>query len=248
MAMSQRNPFAEVASGYRRYRPGYPPELFAWLAKQAPGRDLALDCGAGSGQASLVLSQHFDQVVTTDLGLSPLQHLPDDPRLLPLQCAAEAIPLSDGSLDLLIVAQALHWFRQADFFSEVRRLLRPQGILAVWSYGLMQINSELDEVVQHLYQDILGDYWGGIRGSVEQGYRNIVFPFKEISPPHFAMEESWDLPRLLGYLETWSALNRYRNAGHPDPMPEVQARLATAWGDHIQRKVCWPLYLRIFIR
>src|SRR5215510_12418276 len=65
--MSNAQLFADVAREYANFRPGYPPELFAWLADAASATDAAWDCGCGSGQASTALAGHFTVVHATDV-------------------------------------------------------------------------------------------------------------------------------------------------------------------------------------
>lgn len=242
--MNGANPFSAVAEGYRRHRPGYPAALFEWLAQSAPGRGLAWDCGAGSGQASAGLARHFQRVVATDISGEQLARCHSGTSILPLRARAEAVPLATGSADLVTVAQALHWFALEPFHAEVRRVLRPGGVVAVWSYSLMSIDRAVDAIVQSLYGDTLGPYWDPARCLVENGYRELPFPFVPIEPPPFAMTACWELPQLLGYLGTWSALTHYRRATGRDPLSAVAERLAAIWADGT-REVRWPLTLRM---
>ena len=64
--MAFKDLFSAGATDYARYRPTYPPALFAWLAEVSPGRALALDVGTGNGQAAVALAAHFDQVIGQD--------------------------------------------------------------------------------------------------------------------------------------------------------------------------------------
>ena len=79
--MSNTQLFSSVAREYSRFRPGYPPELFAWLARAAAARDAAWDCGCGSGQASTALAEHFAQVHATDVAPEQIAAAKAHPRV-----------------------------------------------------------------------------------------------------------------------------------------------------------------------
>lgn len=158
---------------------------------------------------------------------------------------AEESGLQTGTVDLVTVAQALHWFDLPRFYAEVRRVLVPGGVIAVWSYQLASVDARVDRVIRHLHGDVVGAYWPPERALVERGYASLFFPFEEISPPPLLMEETWDLAQLVGYLGTWSAVARYREKTRGDPIEQVRPDLERAWGDpEGHRVVRWPLSLR----
>ena len=99
----------------------------------------------------------------------------------------KAAPLADHSVDLVTVAQALHWFDFERFFAEVRRVSRPGAVLAAWCYELARVSPEVDRWVLHYYREVIGKYWPAERHHVEEEYRNIPFPFGEIAAPEFHM-------------------------------------------------------------
>lgn len=238
--------FSGHAEDYGAFRPTYPPSLFAYLASLAPAHDLAWDCATGNGQAALALAPSFGRVVATDASSRQVAQARAPDRIAYLVAHAERTPLPDASVDLVTVAQALHWFDVIPFYAEVRRVTRPGGVLAAWCYELHQINTEVDPVIRRLYADILGGDWPSERRLVEDGYRTIPFPFDEIIPPRFAMAARWDLERLLGYLGTWSAVVRHRGRTGGDPLDLIRGDLEAAWGDAgLEREVVWPLNMRV---
>jgi SAM-dependent methyltransferase len=160
---------------------------------------------------------------------------------------AEESGIESGSLDLVTVAQALHWFNLDDFYREVGRVLKPSGVLAVWTYGVLHVDdAQADSLVQEFYYDTVGPYWPPERRFVEEGYRGLAFPFTDLSSPPFNMEVSWERAHLLGYMRTWSATGRYVDERHVDPVAQLEERLAQVWPDaHARRKVTWPLALRV---
>ncbi|MBU1283326.1 MAG: class I SAM-dependent methyltransferase [Gammaproteobacteria bacterium] len=235
--------FGARADAYASFRPHYPASLFAWLAAQCPERLRALDIACGNGQASRPLREHFKQVLACDASLEQLQAGADRPGLQLFVAEAQAQPLPSQSLDLIVVAQALHWFATPEFFSEVRRLLKPGGVFCAWCYSLMRIDEELDALIDDFYWNTLGGYWPAGRASVDAGYRDINNPFAPLIPPASAIEISWTLEQLLGYLRTWSAVQRYEQQNGADPLLQLQPKLRQVWGDAKQpRFVRWPLH------
>jgi SAM-dependent methyltransferase len=239
--------FSRVASEYASRRPGYPDELFAYLAGLVSRRELAWDCAAGSGQATLPLARWFEQVVGTDASPEMLSQAPAHPRIQYRVARAEQSGLSSASVDLVTVAQALHWLEPDLFYSEVERVLIPEGVIAVWTYGRNHLDDEsLDRVLQQFYEDIVGPYWPAERCHVEAGYRTLPFPFPELVPPSFAMEVEWSLSELLGYVGTWSASQRFREVEGHDPVQLLASGLAGEWGaPDRRRRITWPLSTRV---
>lgn len=247
--MSGQDLFADHFSGnaaeYSRYRPGYPRELFDYLTSLCPSQQRMWDCATGSGQAAGQFAGRFDTVLASDASFEQIRNAQRPERIFYLIGPAEQAPFADHSLDLITVAQALHWFDLDRFYAEARRLLKPNGVLAVWTYNLTQINPAIDEVIQGFYSGVLGDYWPFERRLVESGYRHLSFPFTEQQSPRFAMQAEWSLDHLLGYLSTWSAVKRYREEQGNDPLQLITPQLSLAWGERPVQTVSWPLSLRI---
>lgn len=239
--------FAPVAADYASFRPTYPAELFAWLAEISPGTTLAWDCAAGSGQASLDLAKYFRRVVASDASTAQISTAPPHPGVEYRIAPAENSGLDDASVDLITVAQALHWFDLERFYAEARRVLAPGGVLAAWTYGVLHVaGEEIDHAVQTFYSETVGPYWPPERHLVESGYRTLPFPFAELNPPPFAMESEWNLAQLLGYFRSWSATGRYIAARGHDPVTELEQILAPLWGDPAtSHRIAWPLSLRV---
>lgn len=246
MSASFHDHFSRQAAAYRQYRPVYPAALYAYLASQAPSNERAWDCATGSGQAALGLAVHFTEVVATDASARQLAHAAPHDRVHYRHAPAEHGPLSDTSVDLVTVAQALHWFDVAAFNAEAARVLKPSGVLAVWTYALMTTTPAVDAIVDRFYREIVGPFWTPERRHVETGYRDLPFPFPELDPPRFDMTERWPLDRLRGYLRTWSAAQRYQAAASIDPLTLIDDDLRRAWGaPETERTLRWPLTLRV---
>jgi SAM-dependent methyltransferase len=237
--------FSAIAADYAAARPTYPPVLFAYLAALAPARDRAWDCAAGNGQAAVPLAAHFGEVVATDASAEQIGRLPAHPRIRRYAAPAEASGLEPGSVDLVTVAQALHWLPLPAFWDEARRVLRAGGIVAVWTYGNQRVgHAEIDRQLESFYGSVVGPYWPPERRLVESGYRTVAFPFAELEAPTFDMSLEWPLAALLAYVRTWSATNRFVKERGFDPVVELGRELEPHWGSGA-RRVRWPLSLRV---
>ena len=189
----------------------------------------------------------FERVIATDASAAQISAAHPHPRVRYVVATAEASGLDDASADLCTVAQALHWFDLEQFYAEVRRVLVPGGILAVWTYSALNIEEQsIDIHLQHFYHATVGPYWPRERQLVETGYRALPFPFDDIEAPSFALHADWSLDNLLGYVRTWTAVSRYVQERGEDPVPALDATLRPLWGPagH-RRRVYWPMSLRL---
>jgi len=243
--MSFKDHFSGHADRYRESRPTYPAALFDWLAAEAPARALAWDTGCGNGQASVALAQRFERVHASDPSANQIANAEARPNIDYRVEPAEQCSLGDASVDLVTVAQALHWFDHARFNAEVRRVLKPGGLFAAWSYADCRVDAAVDAVKDRLYVDLTGPYWTPERRHVEEGYRRLPLPFADIAAPAFEMRVDWDLAQYLGYLRSWSATQRYLKDRGEDPVALVEAAMRDAWGDPVAlRAVRWDFHLR----
>jgi SAM-dependent methyltransferase len=236
--------FSGHAAEYAKFRPGYPPALFDWLAGLTASHDLAWDCGCGNGQASLPLAERYARVQATDLSAEQIAQAPAHARISYRAAAGEDSGLPAASADLVTIAQALHWFDFDLFYAEVRRVLKPGGVIAAWTYQLLRAEPAIDALLLDFYRRELGPYWPAERRWVDAGYQGMPFPFTEIAAPAFEIRLQWQLADLLAYLGTWSASRRLMQAEGRDPMPDLGERLAPLWGTG-ERGIVWPIALRV---
>lgn len=242
--MTFNDHFSSVADDYAAYRPHYPKELFAYLAQQCERHVLAVDVGAGSGQATIGLAEHFVRVISTDPSAEQLAQAPRLGNVKYAVAAAEKLPMQDGSVDLVTVAAAAHWFDLPRFYAEVDRVLRPSGVLAIWTYYQAYVNHAVDPVLQHFQNEVLGPYWPAERAPVNRRYADLPFPYAEWQAPTFKTTAVFSLEDLLRYLGTWSAVKRYRELEGRDPLAEVRPGFERVWGTEPLR-ITWPLVMRI---
>lgn len=243
--MTFKDHFSALSADYATYRPSYPAVLFEYLAGLAGAEARVWDCACGSGQASVVLAERFGEVYATDASAEQIAAAIPHHKVSYSVASAEYSGLPDRSVDMVTVAQALHWFDLPRFYMEVRRVLKPGGIIAVWSYGIHHVDDPaVDAVMQDFYRNTIGPYWPPERKLVEEGYRTLDFPFVELPVPPMAMEAAWTLQQLSGYLRSWSAVGRYvKEKGH-DPVTAFAAKIAPLW--HVgTRRISWPLTVRV---
>lgn len=246
MTRTFKDHFSGHAATYARARPTYPDALFDWLAGVPARRGLAWDAGCGNGQASVALARVFERVVGTDPSAEQIAQATQAGNVAYRVEPAEAPTLADGSVDLVTVAQALHWFDLPAFYAQVRRVLADGGAIAVWSYGLSQVSRDVDATFLRLYDQWLGNYWPPERRHIENGYAELEFPFAPVDGvPAFEMAVTWTLAQYLAYLGTWSATQRYKVATGVDPIERIAPEFAAAWGEADTRVVRWPLVLRV---
>lgn len=244
--MQFKDYFSQQADEYALRRPRYPHALFEWLASISPARDLAWDCGTGNGQAATGLAEHFAQIIATDASADQLRNAFAHPNVEYRLARAEDSGLGEASIDLVTVAQAVHWFDLDAFYAEVKRVLRPNGVLAIWSYPICHVSPEIDPIMEHFYYETVGPYWPRERVHVDDGYKSLPFPFHEIEAPPFTTDLLWDLADLGAYLRTWSPVRRYVEAHNTDPVLLIEDELKQVWGDPTERKqVRFPLNIRV---
>lgn len=243
--MSFKDHFSRQSLAYSRYRPGYPPELVAWIAAQAPERRLAVDCATGSGQAAVALVKHFESVVAVDGSRSQLRNATRQARVIYVNATAERLPIAARCASVVVAAQAAHWFDFPRFHAECGRVLVPGGVVALWTYEKFVVDPAVDAVIDRFYEDVVGGFWPTERRYVEEGYRTLPFPWPEISAPPFALANEWDLDQVIGFLETWSAVQRYKDHRGEDPLPGVREQLRPHWPPNGTRRLHWPIHLRV---
>ncbi len=236
--------FSGVAALYARSRPTYPAELFTWLASTVEHRGVVWDCATGSGQAAVALAALFGRTIASDASQQQLEQAVRAPGISYLCCTAESVPLADSTLDLITVAQALHWFTRDAFYAEVRRLLRPNGVIAAWTYGkcLVVGKPAITAILDDFHDRIVWPFWPPERSHVDSGYTQIDFPFARLPVPSLEMRRTWTLDELIAYLGSWSSVSRYQAECGADPRSLIVDILRAHWGDgDTRQELVWPL-------
>ena len=237
--------FSTVAKRYAQYRPHYPRELADALAARCTRRDAAWDAGAGNGQLSVQLAKHFAKVYAQDPSQAQLDAALPFPNV-EYRCAkAEDSGLRDASVDLAVAAQAAHWFDWPRYVSEVERIARPGALVALISYGILHVDGQADAIVERYYHDDVGPYWPKGREHVENGYRDLAWPWPAVEAPAIDMVVEWTREELCGYVATWSATVKRIETLGSDAYEGLCSRLAAIWPDGERRTVRWPLAIRL---
>lgn len=241
-----RPDFSPIAREYARFRPTYPRELFDYLAPLVDRRERAWDCATGNGQAALELARHFTKVIATDVSAEQIRHATPDPRVEYRVASAEESGLEPGSVDLLTVASAIHWFDLDRFCAEARRVARRGGVLAAWSYHAGRMDPPFGPILERFYQDVVQPYFPPGSKLVDEDYRGLVLPGEPIQPPRFWMSARWNLDQMLAFVGTWSGTLEYIRRRGESPVPLVAEPLERIWGDRTAvRALRWPLAIRV---
>ncbi len=244
--MSFKDHFSARSADYAAYRPTYPDALVDYLAGLCAATDLALDAGCGTGQLSVLLARRFRRVIATDASAQQIDKAEAHPSVEYRVAPAERSGLPDASADLVVAAQAAHWFDLPAFYAEARRVGKPGAVLALVTYGVIEADAEIDAAIQHFYRHVVGPYWPPERRHVEEGYRSLPFPFDEWAAPPLAIETQWNASDLIGYAETWSAVRGAEKALGRAPIEAFGRSLMQAWGDPDRRRtIRFPLSLRV---
>lgn len=244
-APSFKDYFSSTAAEYAEFRPRYPAALFDFVASLPASRATAWDCACGNGQASVPLASHFDRVIATDGSREQIAHATLHPRVSYAVALADASGLDAGSVDLVTVAQALHWLPLDRFFSEVRRVLAPGGALAVWCYKRPELTGAMDEIVERFYSVTCKAYWPPERKVVDDAYRTIPIPFDDVPAPALDIQAQLTLDQFAGYIRTWSASRKLAGESGLDPVIAVREELAAHWGSETDTQlVRWPVHVR----
>lgn len=244
--MTFEDHFSQHSESYSRFRPDYPDDLYQLIISYTTCRRLAWDCATGSGQAALALSGHFQKIVATDASAKQIEYAHQESNIEYRVAQAEDSKIDSHTVDLVAVAQALHWFDGPDFYAEVKRVASPTCVFAAWGYSLFAISPQIDAVIQKIYQNILGVYWPPERRLVELHYQTLSIPFKDIENHQFCIENRWNLSALCNYILTWSSSQRYYSDLKKNPIDEVWPELQEVWGPPEGLKtVVFPVFLKI---
>lgn len=239
--------FSTKSKNYSFSRPTYPQSLFKFLSTVTLQNNLAWDCATGNGQAAIGLAKYFKKVIASDASRNQIRYAFQRENVEYKVFQAENAEIDSDSVDIVTVAQALHWFDLDKFYSNVKRVGKKGGIIAVWSYDMHKVNPQIDKITSKLDVDgdILGSYWDKEARYVKEKYKTITFPFREISVPVFKTTLYWNLHQLWNYMKTWSSVKKYYSENKRDPLELVKPEVRALWGDEFDKKeVTWNLNTR----
>lgn len=248
--MNEQTPldrFSKQSNTYVSARPRYPEEIYKFLSGISPARTLAWDCGTGNGQAAIHLVEYFDHVYANDLSQNQIQNAFQHERIKYDVCTAEDANLQEHSVDLITVAQAIHWFDLEKFYAITNKALKPNGIIALWAYGFISADDQaLDSLFQKVGKEILHEYWDPQVHKIWKGYDQLDFPFKEVEHPQWHMHIQWSRTDFISYIESWSAARKYQDTNNQSIISEIITDLEKLWPDpNIQQTFRSPITSRI---
>jgi Methyltransferase domain len=238
-----KDSFSENANQYAHFRPAYPPELYDFIYQHVRHFDAVWDCGTGNGQAARDLSRKFKKVCATDISTEQIGNAYRSENIY-YSIASEKSSFPENYFDLITVGQAAHWFNMHAFSQEVQRVSKSAGVIAVWGYGLLTINPEIDILLNHFYTQEVGAWWDKERRHIDEQYKNLYFPFQEIHSPVFTISVSWTLQELAGYLTTWSAVQKYISVYNQNPVDNFISQITLRWKEERQL-VRFPIFLKL---
>ena len=245
--MEKKDYFSNQSETYARFRPKYPEALYQFIFAHLKKRSCAWDCATGNGQVAQVLASHFDNVYATDISQQQLDNAFRAENIVYTVAPAEKTEFDNNRFDLITVAQALHWFDLPSFYSEVRRTIQSQGILAVWGYAMLTVDPAVDALFLDFYHNKVGPYWDNARKLVENHYRDIPFPFKEIPCPEFFISVKWTHEQFTGYLSSWSATQKYVRTHDVDPVLVFSRDLQAVWKPGESKLVRFPVFMKMAV-
>lgn len=237
--------FSTQSDLYKKFRPTYPKALYDYVLSFVDTKNFAWDCATGNGQVAGVLADHFNKVFASDISQKQLDNAVQKPNIEYVLCPAEKTPFHDHLFNLITVGQAFHWFDFDSFFEEIRRVSEPGGVVAIWGYGLLKIDENLDPIIYKFYNNIVGSFWDFERKYVEDHYTTIPFPFENIEHKEFAIETQWNLSHLLGYLNSWSSVQNYIREHGSNPVDLILDELHHYWPGDAEKKVSFPVFLKL---
>lgn len=235
--------FSNHAKQYAAFRPRYPEALYDAVFMQVRNFGVAWDAGTGNGQAAAMLAKRFEKVYATDISANQLENAVMVDHIV--YKLGETCGLPDHSVDLITVAQAMHWFDREKFYMECKRVGKPGSVVAIWGYGLLAVSDSIDKLLGDFYANVVGPYWDPERKHVDSHYSTIDFPFTQIITPVFTMSFNWTLTELEGYLTTWSAVQKFMQVQGVNPVGELIDKIKPHWKEKMN--VRFPLFLKLGI-
>lgn len=149
-------------------------------------------------------------------------------------------------MDLVTVASAIHWFDLDSFYDEVRRAVRPGGVLAAWSYHVGYVEPPFDQVFLRFYQDVLYDYFSPGARLVDDRYKSISLPGEPIDAGQFYVSAEWNLDQMLAFIKSWSGVQQYLKERGEYPAKLIDGELQKIWGSREKvNTIRWQLFIRI---
>lgn len=237
--------FSTQSDDYAKFRPKYTQSLIDYLIANTSNHTTCWDCGTGNGQLAVQLSSYFDQVHATDISEKQLVNAIQKQNIHYTKQPAEETNFPDQNFDLITVAQAAHWFDHIKFNAEVKRVLKPGGLVALIGYGLVNVDDPFRSIIEDFYWNVTKPYWDPERDHIEESYQTIPFPYDEIKDlPNFNIKKQMNLNDLVGYISTWSAVQHFKKKNGFSPIDTLTKNLHE-YSSNGPLEVTFPVFARI---
>lgn len=235
--------FDNRVENYVKYRPHYPPEMLDFFKTELGlgQSSVVADIGSGTG----ISSQPFAANGNPVCGIEPnrlmreasIEQLRNFPNFRALEGTSENTGLPDSSVDFIVAAQAFHWFRTPETLREFRRILRPNGWVAlVWNERQIDSNEFLREYEEFLKK--FGTDYAQVRHD-NLSLENLEDFFQtKIYLKTFKNSQTFDFEGLLGRLLSSS----YMPAADDELFPEMKKTLKRLFADHSEKGKIQVLY------
>ncbi|XP_010504207.1 PREDICTED: uncharacterized protein LOC104781277 [Camelina sativa] len=238
------------AKAYLDARPRYPIDWYKKIAARTQDHKFAWDAGTGNGQAAIGLVEHYENVVATDINEEQLKRAIKHSRIsyhhtpITIMSEDEMVALIGGenSVDLIVAAQAVHFFDLTTFYNVAKRVLRKEGgLIAVWVYNDIIISPEVDPIMKRLVDSTL-PYRTPIMNLAFDGYKTLTFPFESIGmgsegePITLNIPHKLSLKGFIGFLRSWQPAMKAKEKGVELINEDLITKFEEAWGDENQVK------------
>jgi SAM-dependent methyltransferase len=229
-------------------------------------RGTLFDLGCGSGQAMVPLAPHFNRCVGADISETQVEACARrlDKKLAAAdraKCSVHVggatefnLPAEAQPVDIVTVAQAMHWFDMPAFGKQLEQHLRPGGLVFAWMYGLSELEpAPCNDLLVKLDAMLMRDgHWPAGRKHIDDGYRrlslSVPLPVEQVRT--FRPVETRSLDDFVAYLSTWSGINRYiAKTGHSAVLDEFKVKMAAHLeGGKAPLRVTLPIRMYVFRR
>jgi len=235
--------FSEESDNYHLHRPTYPDEVYRYLSSICSRKEKAWDCACGNGQVARHLVEFFREVEASDMSENQIEHAFRHERIRYTVQKSESTDFPDSCFDLICVAEAIHWFSIPEFYEEVKRTLKPGGVLACWGYNSIRSEKDINEIVKEVLLRAIKPYSSSRNKMIRDRYENIGFPFEKIKVPEFRMIMNWTMDQFLNYIRTWSNYKLYSQENSHDLTGELEKRLSKIWKPGEEKKFDMGFFL-----